>query len=1399
MYTTIRASLVALAFLGTFTAQAQEPIPEGLRDWQGWVLRGQEFRRCPFASNAGASPDAPIERSAYRCSWPERLQLTVDARGGSFTQRWQVFAPEWVYLPGDQEFWPRDVRLNGAAAAVVEANGRPAVRVTPGSYTLSGRFEWTARPEALQLPVSTALIDLVVDGQRIAQPERPRGAVWLGKRRSAEQPPAMEVQVYRVLRDEIPGMLTTRIRLNVAGDGREEVLARVLPDGFVPLTLTGALPARLERDGTLRVQVRAGSHELTLDARATNVVREVARPPVGELAWAKEEIWSFEANDLLRVAAAEGADGIDPAQANVPAEWRQWPAFRMGADSKLNVVERGRGLANADDNRLELRRHLWLDFDHDGYTAVDNISGTLRRDWRLDMRAPFTLASAQQNGDQLLVTEGSEGRVGVELRQPQLNLTAIARKNSGSGAMPATGWEGRFERVGGTLHLPPGHRLIAAPGTDLAQGSWWENWGLWNVFGIALVVVFVYWTAGLVPAGVAALALLLTYQERPEFIWLWGNLLAALAVARSAPDGRFKRIASIYRTLSFAVLGLALLPFLWTQVRYALYPQLEPSLVAPSQYGGDDAYGLLGNMATEAAPPPMPAIVPQTNNIELNAVDAAAPAVGAELEEDAAAAGDERPQEARKTFARDKFDGSSVSGLNSAGVVQRYAAGTALQAGPGIPAWRYHSYDYHWTGPVEAADTVRFIYVGPLVMFFWRIAGIVALGALFGWLAWLSFGDRWRRKGGEGEVMAQSGESPAATSAAWAPLALVLLGALSAAAPVQAQGVPNQQTLDELKRRLTTAPPCTPSCAEILDARVNVEGDRLEIALQVSALANVAVPVPHASDRWQLEEVTVDARAALAVARDGDAALWVPLAPGAHTLRLAGRLSPAESIQVNFPRTPRAIAVTARGWTANGVNEGRLVTGSLELVRERSAQRAGAVFEAGSEFPAFVRVERVFNLDLDWTVSTRVWRVAPERAAVSLDVPLVPGESVLTSGVEVRNGNVLVGLGQGEPSTRWQSGLARAEKLELEMPASAARTEVWNFLVNPQWNVAFEGFPAVLPEDVNAPMWVFRFMPRPGEKLALTITRPAAASGTTLAIDSVALDVSVGKRSSSSKLNFTYRSTQGGRHVIKVPVEARVTSVSMDGQPQQLRPEKGELPLSLAPGSHQFEIQWEESTDVGFTTHPAGVDLNSPASNITTRVALPESRWPLFAFGAGVGPAVLYWGELIVFIAVAWLLGRWAKSPLRFFEWLLLGLGLSTQSWFVFAFVAAWLIVMRWREHWQPAPDASTFRFNATQVVLAVFTVFAVALLVFSGIRNGLLSAPDMGVRGQWGAIFAWFQDQAPGVIETPTIYSAPMWVYRTLFFAWAGWMAFALVGWLRWAFNAWKTGGLWKSESAGS
>ena len=53
MHASLRAGLIALALFVSpptlaQTTPAQTVLPPSLRDWQGWVLHGEEFRRCPF-------------------------------------------------------------------------------------------------------------------------------------------------------------------------------------------------------------------------------------------------------------------------------------------------------------------------------------------------------------------------------------------------------------------------------------------------------------------------------------------------------------------------------------------------------------------------------------------------------------------------------------------------------------------------------------------------------------------------------------------------------------------------------------------------------------------------------------------------------------------------------------------------------------------------------------------------------------------------------------------------------------------------------------------------------------------------------------------------------------------------------------------------------------------------------------------------------------------------------------------------------------------------------------------------------------------------------------------------------------------------------------------------------
>ena len=1385
-------------------------VPNELQGWQDWALHGLETRRCPLSVASQGMPASNVS-----CAWPQVLTLNVDAHGGRFAQAWDVYADSWIALPGDEQHWPRDVKLNNAAAAVVLREGVPQLRLAAGHYAITGKFQWATRPEQLLLPSQIGLLALVVDGQPVVQPQRPGEALSFGRRRSAAQATAMEVQVYRLVSDQIPIILTTRLRLQVAGEAREELLARALPEGFVPVSLSGALPARLDADGRLRVQVRAGSFEITLVARGATSATALHRPalPAAAGRWPREEVWSFQGDDRLRVASAEGADGIDPAQANVPEDWRALPAYRMGVDSTLAIAERSRGLANADENRLTLARQLWLDFDHHGYTAVDTVSGQMRQGWRLDMYAPYRLESARSGEDNLLITQGAGAeRTGLELRAPTLNVRTLERMDGVRGSVPATGWTTRFEHVSGQLNLPVGHRLLGILGPDIASGTWWSGWGLWSLFGVILVVVFTLRVVGWPAATVAFGALLLMYQENPSFIWAWANTLAAIGLAAVVPLGRLQRFVRCYRLVSVGLLGMLLLPMLFGQIRLAIYPQLEAlgyrsanSMSEPRsnerEYGKlaskDDRVAMAGRAgAMNSAPMPASAAPPP---VEIAAEEAVAAAGGA---------AEDKIEAAVVTSAR-KSNVSSY-GLNTQQALQRYAPGTQIQTGPGIPGWRYQSYPYAWSGPVDPDARVRFIFIGPWLLALWRLAGVLLLGVWFFALLQRAFdlnigGPLARGLFARFAAWLDAGTTRTALSAIGM---LVMLGVGELTAPIaQAASTPDSALLGELRNRLAAPPTCAPNCAEITRAAVRVAADRLDVELNVSALAFVSVAIPSAENHWQIDSLSVDGVGSLAARRAGDGILWVPLRAGVRLVRISGRITATDSVQLAFPMRPRVVDVNATGWDVAGVNESRLISGTLELARRQvttpavgSAATRPDAAAAGVQFPAFVRVYRNFNLDLDWTVSSVVQRIAPARAAITVEIPLVAGESVLTDGIKLRDGKfALIGLPAGAAQTSWSSGLVRGDKITLSLPADVARSEVWNFSVNPQWRVSFSGVPAVLPDQADAPVWVFTYYPRPGETLQLDISRPRAVDGKTLAIDSVRHQRSVGARTSDEVLEFDYRSTQGGRHTISLPIGARVSSVQLDGEAAQLRPEKGELSIGLLPGAHSVTVRWQSPRGAVLAVTTDSIDLHSPASNIHTLLQLPNDRWALFVLGrgAGVGPAILYWGELAALLITAWVLGRRSWSPLHTYEWLLLGLGLSTLSWSVFVLVALWLFALRWRAQWRGS--SRRWVFNLVQVSLALVSALAVGSLLFSGIQYGFLSSPNMGVigDGSGGNAFAWFRDQTTSSLPAPLVFSVPIWVYKSLIFAWALWIALALTRWLKMAWNAWSSGGFWRSGTA--
>ena len=1341
-----------------------EQVPEPLKPWIGWVMQGQGEKLCPNL-NGGE------ERL---CAWASRLDLNLDEKQGSFSQAWELYTDGWVPLPGEDKRWPQGVTADGQAVTVIRHDERPSVFLKKGSHALKGTFAWDSLPENFQIPQETGILQLVLKGAAVPFPQiDENGLLWLEKESvedGAEE--RLDIRVNRKVDDDIPLFLTTVVDLDVAGKPREAKLGKALPQDFVIMSLDSPLPARIEMDGGLKVQVRPGSWKIEIKARHAGPVADITLP--AEPALASEEVWVFQAHNNLRLVSIEGVSSIDPQQTTLPEEWKQLPAYRLRPGETMKLIERRRGDSDPAPDQLTLFRRIWLDFDGRGYTFQDALAGTLNRSNRLEMNAPLTLGRVSINGaDQLITTLPGEKRSGVEIRQGNLQVSADSRLNDGGRSVPAIGWNHDFQQVNGELQLPPGWGLWAATGADEVPGTWIARWNLLNIFMVLILFLIFARLWGIGWGVVALLGLTLTYTEMDAPQWSWLALLAGCALLRLLKPGKLYTVARIYTGLAAVVLLLIAVPFMVQQLRQGMYPVLErsdvldadrtvaPAPVPPPQARGrgdkDGGYGAEMNQAAA----PMEAA-------EDLAVQQDGP-VGGVMRQKQASKAEFAPNKPSSLIAkkRDFYDQRIRENLS------QQSPGAKVQTGPGLPLWTWNNYPLTWNGPVEKGQTLRLFLISPALNLILAVLRVLLVAILFlcilGWV-----GGPWPRIWRRG--------SP------YAALLLIAGTLLLGAAPARAD-FPSNDLLNELRDKLLQDPECHPDCASISRMRLSVAGNQLRLLLEVGVAGNGSVPLPGSFEEWTPSSVTVNGRPFSALHRDESGNLWIQLPAGVHQVTAEGPLPERPNVQIALPLKPRYVEAEVADWTLEGLQEDGQAADNLQLTRLQGlspdalgAKRVG--------LPPFFQVERLLMLGLTWEVETKIVRITPPGSAFIAEVPLLTGESVTDADVEVKDGKVRVSMGPNATEFTWHSVLAEAPELKLVAPQSSSMTEVWQLDLNPVWHYQSEGIPPVHPSSPDS-RWPVEWRPWPGELLTLKISRPAGAPGQVLTIDRSRFSITPGLRFTESNLNLTLRSSLGGQHVLNLPEGAVLQSVSINGSAQPIRQEGLKVSLPLVPGTQQVELRWQQPLALKSFFRSPGISLGSPSVNTEIQMHLPQNRWVLFAGGLRVGPAVLFWSLLGVVLLVSLILGRSRLTPLKFHHWLLLGLGLTQVPIWASLIVAGWLVALGWRER---KPLSGTFGFDLFQILLLFWTVAAL-IVIFVSIQQGLLGMPNMQIAGNGSSntFLRWFNDRSPTNLPQVWVISVPLFCYRLAMLGWALWLAFALLRWLRWAWASVTSGGGWR------
>ncbi len=1345
----VRCLSLAMALAGLVSAARAQPfsredLPPGLRPWVPWVLDQVPTLGC-----------GSVQGHAV-CLWPGQLKLDLGASGGTFGLDLAADRASDVRLPGSAEHWPQDVRLDGAPAPVFDRDGTPRLRAPAGRHRVTGRFDWVRLPESLSVPAEIGLVDLRLDGRATPRPRRDEaGLLWLRAGTEAVgEGESLRLQVFRRVRDGIPLFVDTRLELEVAGRAREITLPGALLPRTVPVAVSGDLPARIEGDA-LRVQVRGGRYSVSIAARVEARPEAILLPkgPPRE-PWPPREVWVFAADERQRQVELSGPTPIDPSRTELPEEWRALPAFLVEPGASLGLKEVRRGEAAPPPDALHLARELWLDPDGRGASVRDVFGGTLRATTRLDILPPGTLGRIAVSGqDQLVTADPATKASGVELRSSNLQIEADSRLAL-AGRVPAVGWTTGVEQLQATLHVPPGWRLFLATGVDRLPGTWTSRWTLLSFFFVLIVTLAVHRLLGPRPAALALAALVLTHGEpgAPSVVWL--SLVAAIALQRAAPAGRIRSAARVWFLASAATLLVVVVPFARDQVKDALFPQVGEAAVgrggrldaAPARSGvpGGVVGGVVGGLpqAVPAAPPPM--------SVAEDKLDEVASPLA----------------RSRENLAPAEKRGYSYN------VALEQDPKAVLQTGPGVPAWSWQSYSLTWSGPVGRDHTMRLFLLSPgmnRLLTLARLALVALLGAVLLTGRWPSLPRR-----------------PNAPPLA----ALLVLPAtlLALPAPARAQSeTPSAEVLEELKTRLTRPAPCEPRCLTTPNLVLRIGDNRLQLSAEVHAAADGTWPLPGPVGSWTPAEVRLDGAPAVAVARLPSGFLHLRLARGVHRVEASGPVPPGDSFTLQFADPPRRARAEAPGWDVSGLRADGPAEPSILLTR-LLASRAGSSPGEGRYAP-WLEVTRTLAFGVTWTVETRVRRVTPLGAPVALRVPLLPGEAPTRANLVVEKGEVAVSLGGDETETAWHSTLEQDAQVVLRAPEGRPWSEVWRLLCSPVWSCSPAGFPPVsrTSEGVFAP----EYRPWPGESITVTLAHPQGVEGQTLTIDDVTLDATPGRRLERVRLVATARSSREQPLVLRIPKEAEVQQVAVDGQDSPARPEQGELRVTVPAGRHTIQVRWQQARGMGPLYGLPRVSFSSPAVNVTQQLTLPPERWLLATRGPSWGPAVLFWPYFLFLLAVAYGLGRVPASPLTSAQWVLLGLGLSVLPAVAALVVAGFVFALALRAQ-RPPEEAPAF--NLVQVLLAAWGLVSLGLL-YVAIHQGLLFRPDMQVAGggSTDTLLRWYSDRVTGDAPAAGVLSLPLWVYRVAMLLWALWLAASLVRGVGPAWRAFTEGGLWR------
>ena len=1360
----------------------KENIPDELRPWINWVSKDLVKNPCPSTHN---------DFSNKLCDFMTHLRINVENNKIFFTEKLYIYEDTFVKLLGGKNLFPYDVKDDDKNIQVIYKNNAPYVFLKKGSHEISGTIRIENGEDEILLPENVATLKFLKNDKEEKNVSIIKNKLQLGLaknivKENKEQiknitDDNIDIQVRRILNDDLPFTVTTLLKLNISGKEREINLGKVVfPDTRV-ININSSLQVKLDDSKNFIFKASSGTYEVQIESIYDAIPDKI---PFFKSTndFPDEEIWGYILNDTLRTTQINGAVNISPINFGYPIKNSSMRVYEIKNNQNFEIVEKERAPIIDATNSLTLQRTLWLNFKGDGYFALDNLNGQIKKNDIMEISDDFNLAKANINGSDVpIISQNNSSKIGLNLHEGHVNLQSEGRyKNIKEFSLsPFSFVKGN---VSLSLQLPAGWKVFNISNIKNDSYSWISKWNLLKLFYLCLTFFIVLKVYSLKSGIVALFAIIFTHDTpislyMPLILICFFHFISKLLVDIENKKFYFN-LSNRLQTIILILLIIFSVPFVVSDIRSAIYPQLKFNIFSsPDNIYKNNSY-----------------------RYQRKAAGAMMAYMAASSDEDREVALEDGAVD--RSVATNGLMGDSSIPARPLG---KKVINTHLNVptGYGKPMWAGTTVIRLNEDNIPQGKKIKICYLTPFMN---TIISFIRAFLLV-WLIILLVNESFYNKIKDYIVS----KFPKLVSC----FILIFVSSLFLNI-CKANAEPSKEVLDDLKNyvneNINKVPSCMPDCASFTEGKLTINNEKSSFELKVNALTDLAFPVIKSNNDYIINEILIDNENVSKAVRTPNGNIFIFLNKGTHDVKIIFTLQNVSMPNFVFDMPIAKLKLNLQGYEYFGnkdfvtsiklrkieaqegdINNDKLNNSNISANDQKSNIKTKLVLSS-----YYFITREVFLTDNVFKLVTSVQRFGNTDEASNIWITLNKDESILTQNITVKDNKMFIDFAKGESFKKVESILYSKNIITLQSQNLEFVYEKWKIYQSEHWFLNFNGIPEILRNGER--YW----LPRHDEKLEVLVSPIKNADAPLETITKSTLDYTLGKDFLSASLTFNIRSSHGGKHEFKLPKEFELESCFINNNKVPCVSNVDEtrnISLELMPSEQEVLLKLKAPSNWKFRYKLPKIDVSLASVNSITKVTMQNNearRLLLWTRGPKMGPCVLFWITLPIIFLLSVFFKYGLKSEIKFIEWFILLLGFSllqtyVESFLILLWIVVGIFVMRKTESIINNPEmCNPQNVNETSTPKKVksphykiYLVFGViAVIAFcSLIKVALLGqTPNMWVAGNgsymnnYQSILVWYEDIVSNILPVPEIISVNIIYYKIFIVFWALWSSVFII-----------------------